>query len=322
MSETIKTVDMHTAGEPLRIVVEGAPKPQGKTILEKRRWLSSNADWVRQLLMWEPRGHADMYGCYLVEPEREGSDFGAIFIHNEGYSTMCGHAILALARFAVDEGMANNANEIKIDVPAGQVIASWSTESASSFINVPSYAAGPHQKVTCTGIGDIQYQIAFGGAFYAFVEADQLGLNLSPEEFPELVRIGRFIKDEIRKAGEPQHPTEPDLSFLYGIIFTGKAHQLDHHSRHVCIFAEGELDRSPTGTGVSARAALLYEDGSLPLGKIITIESILGSTMDVEVVEASDGRVVPKVFGQAFYTGRHEFLVESDDPLRNGFLLR
>jgi trans-L-3-hydroxyproline dehydratase len=319
----IQTIDMHTAGEPLRIISGGIGEPEGTTILEKRRWLKDNADHIRKTLMWEPRGHADMYGCIITEPERDDSDFGAIFIHNEGYSTMCGHAIVALARYASDEGLCEDPIRIKIDAPAGQIPASYA-DGKSSFINVPSFASSMDQSVDIAGHGSIAYDIASGGAIYAFVDAGQVGFSLTPDELPEIVRLGREIKAAVRSRGEPQHPAEPDLSFLYGVIFTGPSAAA--HSRHVCVFADGEVDRSPTGTGVSARAALLHARGELSRGEMIQIESILGTQFSVEIESVADYYEIPSVetlvSGSAFYTGRSEFNFEQDDPLAGGFLLR
>lgn len=330
MPRQIGTVDMHTGGEPLRIVVSGGPEPLGRTVLERRRWLKENADEVRTALMWEPRGHADMYGCIIVPPEREDSDFGAIFMHNEGYSTMCGHATLALARYAVDEGLAKSSERIAIDVPAGQVLARAEYANggykSSSFRNVGSFVLEQEASVDVDGIGGITYAVVFGGAFYALVDANSLGFDIVPSESSRLIDLGRRIKSAVRARGEPQHPVEPDLSFLYGVIFTGRPKEPHNHSRNVCVFADGEVDRSPTGSGVSGRIALHVSRNEVQIGQTVTIESIVGSTMSVCAVEESVvggyRAVVPEVGGFSYYTGRSTFVIEDEDPFKDGFLVR
>ena len=320
---------MHTAGEPLRIVLSGVPEPAGRTVLEKRAALKGS-DAFRTRLMYEPRGHVDMYGALLVQPEREDSACGAIFLHNEGYSTMCGHAVLALARASWEGLIPGGAEEVAIDVPAGQVQARVVLEDGryvrSAFRNVPSFADSPRVPVEVPGLGVVQFEIAYGGAFYAFVDAPSLGLSLVPSESQRLIDAGRQIKAAIRERGEPVHPFEPDLSFLYGVIFTGPPADPSHHSRHVCVFADGEVDRSPTGTGVSARAALLRARGEMGHGERIVIESILGTTFGVTALgECPFGPhvgVSTEVDGAAYFTGRSTFLFDPEDPLRDGFLLR
>lgn len=320
---------MHTAGEPLRIVLAGTPEPPGRTVLEKRAALKAK-DTLRTSLMYEPRGHADMYGALIVEPERADSAFGAIFLHNEGYSTMCGHAVLALARASWEGAIPGGGNEVAIDVPAGQVRARVVTDDGryvrSVFRNVPAFVAAPERAVRVSGLGDVRFEVAYGGAFYAFVDAAPLGLPLVPSATRDLIDAGTRIKAAVRELGEPVHPFEDDLSFLYGVIFTGPAADPRCHSRHVCVFADGEVDRSPTGTGVSARAALLRARGELGFGRRVEIESILGTTFGVTALgEAPYGPhagVVTEVDGAAYVTGRSTFSFDPEDPLRDGFLLR
>jgi trans-L-3-hydroxyproline dehydratase len=329
----IKTVDMHTGGEPLRIITGGLPELKGKTLLEKRRYFREHLDTIRTGLMWEPRGHADMYGVAITGPDDEGADFGAIFLHNEGYSTMCGHATLALARFAADRGWVSPKGdrvEMKIDVSAGRLSASAIYEDGhyvgSSFVNVPSFVSLLDATVDIPGVGKVRFDIAYGGAFYAFVDAESFGLDIVPANSRIFGDLGWKIKQAVAEQFPVSHPYEEELSFLYGVIFTGPAQRISHHSRNVCIFADGELDRSATGSGVSARAALHHARGELKPGESITIESILGTTMEVEIMETTTfgpyNAVIPEVSGKAFYTGEHEFVFEDEDPLAAGFLLR
>jgi trans-L-3-hydroxyproline dehydratase len=323
----ITTIDMHTGGEPLRVIVDGLPPIEGQTVLEKRRYFRENYDHLRTGLMWEPRGHADMYGAVIM-PSGD-ADFDVFFLHNEGYSTMCGHAIIALTKLAVETQLVNK-NEITFNVPAGKIHAKATIKDGqvieASFRNVPSFVYLRDQYVDVHGIGRVRFDVAYGGAFYAFVNADELGLTLIPEESSRLIDYGRRIKHEVMSRFPITHPFEEDLSFLYGTIFPGPPHEPTHHSRNVCIFADGELDRSPTGTGVSARAALHFAKGELGLNERITVESILGSTMSVKVVQVTSfgpyDAVTPEVSGTASIIDRAEFYFDPKDPFRKGFILR
>lgn len=331
--QKILTVDAHTEGEPLRIITSGFPRLEGQTILEKRRYCLQNHDMIRKSLMWEPRGHADMYGAIITEAERTDSDFGVLFTHNEGYSTMCGHGILALTKIVFETGMlAPNGNPsiVKIDSPAGliQGFAEFEKDKISSvyFHNVPSFAADMDAEVKVPGLGRIKYDLAFGGAFYAFVDASQISLSLVPENFRKIIQVGMDIKHAVMKSRKIEHPFAEDLSFLYGTIFISPPEDSRNHSRNVCVFAEGEVDRSPTGTGVSARAAIHHARGDLKVDEEITIESIIASKFTVSVrgktIFAGIPAIIPRVGGKAYITGRHEFLINPDDSLKNGFILR
>ena len=329
----IKSIDAHAEGEPLRIIIEGFPSLPGKSILEKRKYIRDHFDQLRTALMWEPRGHADMYGCVITEPVKPDGTIGVIFLHNEGYSTMCGHGIIALTTVAIETGIIawDEADEIlKIDTPAGRVRAKAQMAGKRvekvSFENVPSFVYALDQCVSVPGFGDIRYDVAFGGAFYAFCQADELGLNLIPEELSKLISAGRTIKDSVREHLPIHHPFEEELSFLYGTIFIGPAHSKGHHSRNVCVFAEGEVDRSPTGTGVSARAALHFKRGELKEDEPFVVESLLGTSFTGRVVRTttfgSYEAVIPEISGTAHITGRNEFLIDPADPLKHGFFLR
>lgn len=329
----IKTIDAHTAGEPLRIIYEGFPELKGKSILERRRDAKQNYDLIRKALMWEPRGHADMYGCILTPAISESADFGVLFTHNEGYSSMCGHGIIAVTKVLVETGAIQihfPETKVKIDTPAGLVTAYAIIENEKvqsvRFENVPSFVFKKDLKTEVTGIGTIYYDIAFGGAFYAFVDADELGIEMTEKNYRGLIETGMAIKNQVMQEQNIEHPFEQDLNFLYGTIFTGKAHSKNADSRNVCIFAEGEVDRSPTGTGVSARMALHHAKGDLAKGESMIIESIIGSKFTGKVAEITRfgkyDAVVPEVRGEAFITAKNEFLIDPDDPLKEGFILR
>ncbi|MCL7959263.1 MAG: proline racemase family protein [marine benthic group bacterium] len=339
----LQTIDAHTAGEPLRVVTGGWPEIPGDTILAKRQFARENHDSLRRALMWEPRGHADMYGCILTEPVTADGDVGVLFLHNEGYSTMCGHGIIGLVKVGLDCGLldpgkleADAAGQpiVRIDTPAGRVTATAQLEAGTerthvsgvSFLNVPSFVLEPDLAVDVPGFGPVRCDIAFGGAFYAYVDAADFGLAIEPKACAPLIAAGRRVKRAVMEQYPIVHPDgDPDLNFLYGTIFIQKG-EGSVHSRNLCVFAEGEVDRSPTGTGVSGRAAIHNFRGELPAGETITIESIIGSSFDVRVAaETTVGRlpaIVPEVTGTAHITGHHEFLIDPEDPLRDGFFLR
>ena len=328
-----QTIDAHTEGEPLRIILSGYPELKGKTLLEKRTDAQNHHDELRKALIWEPRGHADMYGAIIVEPDTTGADFGVIFIHNAGYSTGCGHAVIALTKVFVETGlipMNEPETEVKMDVPSGFIKSYAKVKNGQvtgvRFENVPSFVQSLDTEVDIPGLGTINYDLAFGGAFYAFVDVAQLGLDCTPEYQNKLIEIGMKIKHAIMDSVEMVHPLEPDMNFLYGTIFTSALKDPNHHSRNVCIFAEGEVDRSPTGTGVSARAAILHAKGEIKVGESIIIESIIGSTFSVKVVATTTfgnyDAVIPEVSGNAYITGKNTFWINPEDPLKGGFILR
>jgi trans-L-3-hydroxyproline dehydratase len=329
--QSIEAIDMHTAGEPLRILIGGLPEIRGRTILEKQRYFSRNLDYIRTGTLWEPRGHADMYGAVITEPVTPDGDIGVFFLHNEGYSTMCGHAIIAITRMVIETGIISvqgSEAELNIDAPPGRILArAWLSRGIVErveFRNVPSFVMYRGEKVKLGNGTVINFDLAYGGAFYAFV--DDPGLSLVSRNAAELIDTGRKIKRKVASEFDIKHPFEQDLGFLYGTIFTGKAHEPANHSRNVCIFADGELDRSPTGTGVSARAAIHHERGELEPGKWITIESILGTTMDVRIAGltrfGSYDAVIPEVAGTSHFTGRSEFWFDPMDPMKEGFIIR
>ncbi|WP_117236654.1 proline racemase family protein [Thermus sediminis] len=339
----LSTLDLHTEGEPLRILASGLGPVPGATMLEKRRYAQGHLEGLRRLLILEPRGHADMYGAIVTEPTSPNGDLGVLFLHNEGWSTMCGHGIIALVTGLLETGLRPSTfpgldprrlqvkEEIRIDTPAGQVLArpEWSPSGHAArvaFRNVPSFAYALDEVVDVPGLGRVRYDLAFGGAFYAYVDATELGLDLEPQAYRSLIEAGMAIKRAVIASREIRHPLEPDLGFLYGTIFGGPPRDPAHQARNVCVFAEGEVDRSPTGTGVSGRAALEWARGRLRQGQPFTVESLLGTTFTVTLVEEVDFQglpaVVPEVSGRAWITGRHEFLLDPEDPLSEGFLLR
>jgi len=327
----IKTIEAHTGGEPLRIIIDGYPKLKGKTLLEKRNDALLNHDHIRKAIIWEPRGHANMYGAILVEPDSPEADIGVIFMHNEGYSTGCGHAVIALTKVLIEMGfmqMVEPETTVKMDVPSGYIESFARINDGNvkdvRFQNVPSFVQSLDATIDIPDIGIIDYDLAFGGAYYAIVNVNQVNLKCIEKYHDALINKGMRIKHAIMNSVEIKHPIEPEMNFLYGTIFTDLAQDSTNHSRNVCIFADGELDRSPTGTGVSARAAIHYKRNEIKLGESITIESILGSSFSVRIDRAIEygkyNAIIPEVTGDAYITGMNTFFINPDDPLKDGFI--
>ncbi len=324
----ITTIDAHAAGEPLRVITGGYPELKGDTIVSRRRYAQEHLDYLRTTLMLEPRGHREMYGCIVTPPVSPGADFGVVFLHNEGYSTMCGHGIIAMATVAVEAGMVrviDPETTIRIDSPAGPVTAYVRVREgralSARFHNVPSFVVALDESVEVPGLGRIRYDLAFGGAFYAYVRGDQVGVRCLPDEIPRMVDVGMRIKRAVAQSRAVEHPFEKELGFLYGTILTAPP-KGSADLRNVCIFAEGQVDRSPTGTGVSGHLAILSERGSAEEGQSFVVESLIGTTFAGRVVGKTRfgpyGAVVPEVEGSAHITGRHEFLVDPGDPIGRG----
>jgi proline racemase len=323
----VETVDYHTAGEPFRIVTGGATELGGRTILEKRRFATEQLDPVRRLLVHEPRGHADMYGCFVTEPEDEGADLGVVFFHNAGYSTACGHGTIALVTWALESGRleaGDGERRVVVDVPSGRLETVARVEGGRvatvRFRNVPSFVAA--RGLEAAGMGA---DVAFGGAFYASVEAP---LAIEPASVTRFIELGREVKRELEREREFVHPLEPELRDVYGVIFWQHEEGVGQQfvQRNVTVFADGEVDRSPCGSGTSARLALLDALGQLPRGEELVHLGILGTKFRAWVVGDAevDGipAVVTEVEGSAYRTGRHEFFLDPADPLPDGFFLR
>lgn len=338
-SKTYTTVDAHAAGEPLRIVTAGVPRIPGATILEKRDWVRDNLDHVRTALMHEPRGHADMYGCFVVEPVTAGADLGVIFMHNEGYSDMCGHGIIALATVAVAQGLVTTTTpetRVGIDAPAGFIEAFVEFDGSSvgrvRFLNVPSFLLYRDLRITTPDFGDLTVDVAFGGAFYAYLDGAQAGVSVQREHTQRLIELGDQVKRAVSNAVVLGHPTVPALNTLYGTIIDGPPADPRNHQANVCVFADREVDRSPTGTGTAGRVALLHARGRLALGETLRNESIIGTVFtgtavaEVELTEPVTGRsvaaVIPEVAGSASIVGFNQWVVAADDELAGGFLVR
>jgi proline racemase len=336
---TLKTIDAHAAGEPLRLIVDGFPSPHGKTMLAKREWVRTHADHLRRALMLEPRGHADMYA-------------GILFMHNEGYSTMCGHGIIAVTTMAIERGLimpgpatsksaertdTGDGTTIVYDSPAGTIRArarlgsggaggaggSERVESVS-FVNVPSFVLHGGMIVKLAS-RTIRADVAFGGAFYAIVDSEAAGLPIDAAHLPELRRVGMEIKHAIEAALTIVHPLDPGLTGIYGTIFTGPPNDEQADLRNVTIFADAEVDRSPCGTGTAAVMAVIDAIGLLGSDRPFVHESLIGTRFNGRVAARTEvggyQAIVPEIEGSAWITGEHTFLIDGEDPLREGFRL-
>jgi proline racemase len=319
----IAAVDYHTGGEPFRIVTGGVEPLRGATILDKRRDALERLDHVRRLLVYEPRGHADMYGCHVVEPNDSGADLGVVFFHNAGYSTACGHGTIALVTWALDEGIVERhegENHVVADVPSGR-LDTWAQVKngrvrSVRFRNVPAYVWAEGLEVAGRRV-----DVAFGGAFYASLEE-----RVGPRELARLIELGRDLKRALEAENDIVHPLEPELRDVYGVVFWQHEGGDPLTQRNVTVFADGEVDRSPCGSGTSARLALLDRSGRLPRGAELRHLSIVGSEFRARVVGDADvagiSAVVTEVEGSAYRTGEHVFELDPEDPLGEGFLLR
>jgi len=326
-------VELHTAGEPFRIVTSGLPQMPGSTIIERRTWLKHNADSIRTALMLESRGHADMYGGYLTEPVSASADLGVIFIHNEGYSDHCGHGVIALSTAAVELGWViptQPETRVGIDAPCGfiEAFVQWDGRHAGDvrFINVPSFILHRDVTVTTPLFGQVSGDIAYGGAFYIYTDGAKHGLTVCEESVEELKRFGTDVKIAANAAISVEHPMIPEINHIYGTIIHGAPRHKGSTQANCCIFANGQVDRSPTGSGTAGRVAQLYLHGQLPRNSVLVNESIIGSVFKAKVLgETKIGEidaVIPEVSGRAFIVGFAKWVVDVRDPLTHGFLVR
>ena len=333
----VEAIDYHTAGEPFRIVTSGVPDIPGAGVRDRREHAraSPELDRIRRLLCHEPRGHADMYGCFLGPPDDTGADLGVLFWHRDGYSTACGHGTIALGAWAVECGRlpapADGEVELVLDVPSGRVRARVRRErgevASVTFGNVPAYVLARSVPVPTTA-GGLEVDLAWGGAIYACLPAAAAGLRPIPEDYARLVQTGREIRDALNRTDHAAHPEDSRLSGVYGtILYQDLGDTLEGpHQRNVTVFADGQVDRSPCGSGSSARAALLADEGRLGAGQVLLHDSIVDTRFVVRMTESvtAAGRdaVATEVEGTAFRTGEHRFTLDGRDPLDRGFVLR
>lgn len=321
----IDATDYHTAGEPFRIVAEGVLEIPGETVRARREYAtrSQDVDRVRRMLCHEPRGHADMYGGFLVPPDDGAADLGVLFWHKDGYSTACGHGTIALGAWSVESGRVPAAHDgevdVTIDAPSGRVVARVRTRAGAvdgvAFRNVPSFVVA--RGVSAAGR---EVDVAYGGAIYAFAPAGHWGLRVAADDLTELIALGRKVKRDLDGTEVSRHPDDDRLSGIYGTVLYEPLGPL--HQRTVAIFADGEVDRSPTGSATSARTALLVDEGALAEGETWRADSIVNTTFHARAIGSSPGGLLTEVQGSAFRTGRHRFYLDPRDPLGTGFVLR
>jgi len=331
-ARVLQTIDCHAAGEPLRIITGGVPPIPGTTMLARRRYMRGHLDHLRRLLMWEPRGHRDMYGCVLTPPVTEEAQAGVLFMHNEGYSTMCGHGVIGLVTVLLETGqhaMVAPETTVTLDTPAGVVRARARIEGGRvrevTIANVPSFAYAD-RSVIVPGVGDVPVTVAYGGAFYVLVDGPEAGLGVTPAPLPSLVSWSAAVKAAVGGVLEIVHPAEPEIRDLYGVVISWPPQHPGAHVTSLTVFADNQVDRSPCGTCTSALMAALWSTGRLGLEDPFVNESLAGTRFTGRLIEATTvgpyRAVVPEVTGTAAITGFHTFVVDPDDPLPEGFLLR
>lgn len=333
-SHVINAIDAHTAGEPVRVITSGLPKIPGDTMLDKMNWFEKNCHGLRNLLMREPRGHRDMFGTILTPPVTKDGDVGVLYTHTTGQATMCGHGTIGVVKVLVDAGIiptVDGENTIKIDAPAGRVTASAFVKDGKvtkvSFQNVPSFLYDDEIKVDIPGVGPVKVCVSFGGGFYIFVEAEDLGLRVTPEDSVDIVKHSMWLKDWGNRELNVVHPTNPGIKGIYGVIVTDPSHRIPEGwaSKETCIFADGAIDRSPCGTGTSARMAVLYGRGEMKKGEKIFNKSILDTqfigTIEDNVMVGRLNGIIPNISGPAWITGFNQFVLDPEDPLSEGFII-
>lgn len=328
MARTMLTyTDMHTAGEPVRIVTGGYPELTGATILDKRRQARERYDQLRRAMMFEPRGHEGMYGVIPVKPTVPHAVIGVLFTHHEGYSTMCGHATVALGRWIVDQGLVEKKEPVTrfiMEAPCGPLAMECHVEKGEvirvTFESVPAFAEGRDEQFDVPGYGQITTDIAYGGAYYAILPASRFGLDLFATPLAQLVDAAAALTDTIRAQRKITHPDADDLGFLYGTIVTDEA-AIDQASANLCVFAERQIDRSPTGSGVTARMALDFAKGRVAPGASRRFFGIAGVPFEGCITRTEGSTVRVAVSGQGFYAGEGQFIIEDDDGLGFGFEL-
>jgi proline racemase len=331
-SRVISAVDSHTAGEPTRIILSGLPPIQGQTMAEKWAYFHDNLDHLRRMLMHEPRGHRDMFGAIVTAPCRPEADWGLMFMDSGGYLTMCGHGTIGAAIVLVQLGIAEAQEPetvIVFDTPAGLVQAHVVVENGKArqawIENVPAFLYRADVPVQVAGLGQVTVDIAFGGNFFALVSADQLGVAVQPANAQQLVDLGLRIRQAVNEQVKVQHPVEKHINCVELTEITAPPAHPEAHARNVVVFGQGSVDRSPCGTGTSAKMATLHAKGQLPVGVEFVHESIIGTLfygrLLREVTVGEFGAVVPRVGSSAYITGLQQFVAEPGDSMQYGFFI-
>ncbi len=326
-----KAIDSHTMGEPTRIIYEGFPELIGNTMMERKEYLEKNYDHYRKALMLEPRGHRDMFGALLTAPVHKEADLGVIFMDSGGYLNMCGHGSIGCATVAVEAGfipVKEPYTDVVLDAPAGLIRARVKIKNGKaeevSILNVPSFLYRENINLELEEYGRITFDISFGGSFFALVDSEEIGIPICQENLEALTDFGMKLREKINQSIEVRHPylniNSVDLVEIYG-----PPTNLEADSKNVVIFGDAQTDRSPCGTGTSAKVAALYTKGKLSLGQEFVYESITGSLFRGMATEETtvDGKtaIIPRVTGSAYITGFNQWMLDEEDPLRYGFLI-
>ena len=331
----INVTEMHCGGGPIRIV-QGSELPPiiGKTLLEKRNYFKTNLDHLRRFILYEPRGHADLYGLILAEPDTSEAVAGLILVHNEGYGSMCGHGALALARYAVDCGLAKDPaspeTTLTFQFPCGLIDVSLEVKDGKSgmsrFRSVPSYISHEDHKVFVSGYGGLVVDICFGGAYFAILDAAQVDLDVRNSPIRDLVHAGDAITKALKCETDIQHPIHEDLSFLVGTMFTdGRDDFSEDETAMICVFADKQVERSPCGSGCAARIAQLFYRGKLQLGQGRKISGPAGDCFISKALHENNdpyNGLVVEISGQSYFTGFTSLVLEDGDEIGKGFLLK
>lgn len=332
-STSIHAVDSHTMGEPTRIITGGIPNIPGKTMAEKKAYLENNLDYIRTAVMLEPRGHNDMFGSIITAPVNDEADFGIIFMDGGGYLNMCGHGSIGAITVAIETGMVTMVEPITkvvMDTPAGIVTAEARVENQKvkevSIVNVPAFHYKEDVKLNVEGIGEISFDISFGGSFFAIINAKELGMKVEPKNAQKLTEIALQIRDQINAEVEIKHPTLDHIKTVDLVEIYDEPSHKDATYKNVVVFGQGQVDRSPCGTGTSAKMATLYSKGELKENELFVYESILGTLFKGKVLGTGKLQnyttVTPQITASAYITGFNHFVIDEEDPLKHGFILK
>ncbi|RRQ38339.1 proline racemase [Clostridioides difficile] len=332
-SRSIQAIDSHTAGEATRIVVGGIPNIKGNSMPEKKEYLEENLDYLRTAIMLEPRGHNDMFGSVMTQPCCPDADFGIIFMDGGGYLNMCGHGTIGAMTAAIETGVVpavEPVTHVVMEAPAGIIRGDVTVVDGKakevSFLNVPAFLYKEGVEVDLPGVGTVKFDISFGGSFFAIIHASQLGLKIEPQNAGKLTELAMKLRDIINEKIEIQHPTLAHIKTVDLVEIYDEPTHPEATYKNVVIFGQGQVDRSPCGTGTSAKLATLHAKGELKVGEKFVYESILGTLFKGEIVEetkvADFNAVVPKITGSAYITGFNHFVIDEEDPLKHGVILK
>lgn len=329
---TVTTVETHTEGMPTRVVTSGIGEIPGSTMFDRRLYFMEHMDHIRHWLMYEPRGHSAMSGAILQKPTRSDADWGVVYIEVSGCLPMCGHGTIGVATALVEKKLVNvvePVTTIRLDTPAGLVVVDVAVEDGRAksvtLTNVPSFSYALDQVVDVPGLGKITYDIAYGGNFYAIVPVDRVGLEFKVENGQKFLDYGLLISDAINEQNRPVHPENPDIAICHHIDFIAPGNQGNLHWRNAMAIYPGWFDRSPCGTGTSARLAQMVARGEFTEGDVLINESWIGSHFEGRIKERTKigkyDAIIPIITGRAWVMGEATWMLDENDPFPNGFIV-